>query len=197
MEVTLIKSSVSTIFKIISILIVLVLIFINFDGCDKKIELPRTNNDSLLYKIRRDSLLIVKLEEAFLNSEKKQDSLEVLKGKFESKLKASSKLVRVQISEGICDTNSVKIALNDCDSTNNVNNKIITEKDSAISILIEISTKQKEDLAAAKKVMSNQANDYSALEEEYNKLASKHKKTKVKIIALAVLAELVTIFALK
>lgn len=193
------------------VLLACLFVFRYCGGCDNNIEVKKSNNDSLFLVMRYDSLLSVKLMETSyqdslntLASKHKEDSLKTLIVKFEGLYRKSSKAVREQIAEGICDTNLVKIALNDCDSSNVSKDRLIAQKDTTIERLETELEDTKQDLAVnkgmvvfARTIIKNQADDYKELEKESKKALRKQKIKTIGVIILATLTEVLTIFALK
>lgn len=182
-----------------AIVLILALLFVltKCGGCDNKIEVVKTDNTALFAKIKSDSLELLKLNDKLVTSEAKTDSLMNAKGKAATSYSNSSKGVRDDIKKGKCDTVKVNIALNDCDSLNKVNDRIISQKDSTETTLKEANKLLTEDNATLKIVVKNLSGDYKALEKTSKKALRKQKfKTVVAIIG-GVIVEVLTIFALK
>jgi len=211
MDKSTVKHISGLILKGIVITLACLFVFRYCGGCDNNIEVEKSNNDSLFLAMRYDSLLSLELSKVryqdsinILASKYKEDSLNKLVTKFEVLYRKSSKTVREQISEGICDTNSVKIALDDCEGWHKVAEMIIAQKDTTIKLLEVELEHTKEDLninkgivTAARIILKNQADDYKALEKSSKKALKRQKiKTGLAIIGGAIVEGL-TIFVLK
>lgn len=211
MEITLVKYWSSIAVKGIVITLACLFVFRYCGGCDNHIVAPKTDNSHLFAKMKSDSLIIVSLmEKSYQDSLKvhasklKEDSLIEIKDKFEVLYRKSSKVVREEMSEGILDTNSVKVALNDCDSLNISNQKVISQKDStnnALSAELETVKEEKVVLTSenetARIIINNLMNDNKSLEKESKKALRRQKIKTIGVIILATLTEALTIFALK
>lgn len=201
-------------FGIRDILIIVLGGLLLFNMCGRKKaedKHEKGNYDSLYSKMKSDSLAVVSLtkilsdqEVKLVASESKSDSLMKAKVKADKRYAASSGVVRDEIKEGICDTNSVKQALNDCDSVRLADDFAISQKDSTISVLKEQKEtlkstveSQKGIIDAAKIVLKGQAEDNAALEGEINTIKRTNRITATLAIIGGVLKDAVLIILLK
>lgn len=186
--------------------------FSNFDcvGLYDGSKYNKSNYDSLFFKLKSDSVKLSELELDIINQRKitgfyvhLKDSLTNVKYKYQKTYLSSSKEVRVEIRKGICDTNSVKEALNDCDSLAKVNNTIIAKSDSLNQSLmkenINLNTQNitlKEDNSTIKAIVSGKDKDYENLEKafkEQEKISKKQlRKQKLKTIFVGIVGILTT-----
>ena len=211
MEAVLVKHSLITICKGIVILLALAFIFTRFGGCDNKIQIAKTDNSIYFAKMKADSIKslandikIKSLEAKLAVKERSEDSLVTLAYNTQKIADKSAKKVRDLIKKGVCDTVEVLIALNDCDSVKQADNRAMASKDSTNNVLKEENSILKEDnilqkgmVSAARIILKNQSDDYKSLEKESKKALRKQKIKTIGVIILATLTEALTIFALK
>jgi len=211
MEVSVIKHSLITIGKGIVMLLALAFIFTRFGGCDNNITVEKHDNSIYFAKMKADSIkslandIKIKVLEAKLAiKERTEDSLVTLAYNTQKKADKSAKTVRDLIKKGVCDTVEVLIALNDCDSVKQADNRVLASKDSTNQVLREENTTLKEDnvlqkgmVDAARIILKNQAEDYKTLEKESKKALRKQKIKTIGAIIVASITEVLTIFALK
>lgn len=196
---------------ILLVVLIGLLWFQNCSGPKPEVEYKKGNYDSLYAKIKVDSLkiasleiILAKKEEKLIASEAKSDSLAKVKIKSDKKYIKSSTKVRNEFKEGICDTNSVKEALNDCDSVRLANSRELYQKDSTITTLKEQKEVLKEErdsfrgqVDASREILKGQEDDIKALEKEIIKTKRRNKIKNV-ITAIGVAVEnALLIFALK
>lgn len=197
METSLVKYSLITIAKVLVILLAILFVLTKCGGCGDKIESIKTDNSHLLAKIKIDSLKLVVLETKLHNSEFKNDSLTVVKEKVKLVYLKSSKDVRNEIKQGICDTVKVLIALNDCDSLIKSDSTLLAIKDTTIKILKQTLDVQKDVIDINNEIIVNKDKDYTELEKSSKKALRKQKFKTVVTIVGTVIIEALTIFALK
>jgi hypothetical protein len=211
MEAALIKHSLITIGKGIVILLALAFIFTRFGGCGNKIQIAKTDNSQYLAKMKADSIKslandikIKSLEAKLAVKERSEDSLVTLAYDNQKKADKSAKTVRDLIKKGVCDTVEVLIALNDCDSVKQADNRALASKDSTNQVLKEENIILKEDnvlqkgmVASARIILKNQAEDYKILEKKSKKALRKQKIKTIGAIIVASITEVLTIFALR
>ena len=197
METSLVKYSLITIAKVLVIVLAILFVLTKCGGCDDKIESIKTDNSQLLAKIKVDSLKLIVLETKLHNSEFKNDSLTVVKEKVKLVYLKSSKDVRNDIKQGICDTVKVLIALNDCDSLIKSDSTLLAIKDTTIKILKQTLDVQKDVIDINNEIIVNKDKDYTELEKSSKKSLRKQKFKTVVTIVGAVIIETLTIFALK
>lgn len=211
MEAVLVKHSMITIGKGIVILLALAFIFTRFGGCDNKIEVAKTDNTIYFAKMKADSIKslandikIKSLEAKLAIKERAEDSLVTLAYNAQKKADKSAKTVRYLIKKGVCDTVEVLIALNDCDSVKQADNRALVSKDSTNQALRDENIVLKEDnvlqkgmVESARIILKNQAEDYKTLEKESKKALRKQKAKTILANVFWGLVEGLTIFALK
>jgi len=188
-----------------------VLFIFRWLGCGEKVIVPKTDNSQYFAKMKADSIKslandikIKSLEAKLAIKERSEDSLVKLAYNTQKKADKSAKTVRDLIKKGVCDTVEVLIALNDCDSVKQADNRALASKDSTNQVLRDENTVLKEDnvlqkgmVESARIILKNQADDYKALEKESKKQLRKQKfKTIITIIG-GVVVEALTIFTLK
>ncbi len=211
MEAALVKHSIITIGKGIVILLALAFIFTRFGGCNNKIEVEKHDNSIYFAKMKADSIKslandikIKALEAKLAIKERAEDSLVTLAYNTQKKADKSAKTVRDLIKKGVCDTVEVLIALNDCDSVKQADNRALASKDSTNQALREANETLKEDnilqkgmVESARIILKNQAEDYKTLEKDSKKALRKQKAKTIGAIILASIVEGLTIFGLK
>ncbi len=180
-------------------------------GCDNNIEVTKTDNSIYFAKMKADSIKslekdrkMLALEVKLAIKERSEDSLVKLAHKNQNKADKSAKTVRDLIKKGVCDTVEVLIALNDCDSVKQADNRAMASKDSTNQVLRDENITLKEDnvlqkgmVESARIILKNQSDDSKVLEKESKKQLRIQKfKTVVAIIG-GVVIEALTIFALK
>lgn len=196
----------------IIIIVLAALLFINnCTGPKPEVNYKKGSYDSLLIKLKNDSVLVVSLMEKsyqdnlkVVASEQKSDSLTKVNKKYIALYHKSSGVVRTQISEGVCDTTSVNKALNDCDSTIVSARNESAQKDTTIVRLkTELATEKEHSkvsdgmVDASREILKGQADDIKALEKEIIKTK---RRIKIKNIFVAVgiaVENALLIFALK
>lgn len=196
---------------IIIVVLAFLLWFSNCSGGKEEVSYKKGNYDSLLVKLKSDSILIVSMMEKSYQdslktvaSERKSDSLTIVKDKYVALYHSSRKVVLTQISEGVCDTNSIKQVINDCDSTITSAKNESIQKDSTIADLkIEVGG-LKEQLKvsngmvdASRTILNGQSNDIKALEKEVVDIKKKNKRIGILATIGGVLKDIGLIFALK
>ena len=183
----------------------------NCSGPKSEVEYTKGNYDSLLVKLKSDSIQLIAFKEKSYQdslktvaSEHKSDSITKVKDKYYTLYKSSKKNVLIQISEGICDTNSVKQLVNDCDSTITAAQNESMQKDTTIASLKVELVDVKEQLKtsngmvdASRTILSGQADDIKALEKEVVDVKKTFKKRTIGVIALNVLKDIGLFFVLK
>lgn len=197
--------------KSIVILLALAFIFTRFGGCDNKIQVAKTDNSQYFAKMKADSIKslandikIKSLEAKLKVYERRDDSLVTLAYNTQKKADKSAKTVRDLIKKGVCDTVEVLIALNDCDSVKQADNRAMASKDSTNQVLRDENTVLKEDnqlqkgmVESARIILKNQAEDYKVLEKKSKKALRKQKAKTIGAIILASIVEGLTILGLK
>lgn len=196
------------------IVIVVLLAFLFFDKCTdtaNDIYYKKGNYDSLYAKIKSDSISFVALKEKHYNdslktvsSERKSDSLTMIKDKYIALYQLSKKTVLAQISEGICDTNYVKEVIYDCDSTIISYKNESAQKDTTIaSIKTELEDVKEqlktsnEMVSTARKILNGQDDDIKALQGELKTVKRKNKLRTALIIIGDVVKDALIIISLK
>ena len=175
--------------KILILIITILVVIIMLPKCSEKpIKIDTSKSDSLLLKIKNDSMLIAKLTDKqkidslrVLASKHKEDSIKSIADKYASMHKISSKKVRELLAKGIVDTALVEVALNDCDSTINKKDILIAQKDSTYKAVNEELSTVKEALTIcnevnkiAKNVISNNDAVYDAKEKALKKKSKRN-----------------------
>ena len=175
MEVSVAKHFVWEGLKILGLMVFVLLAVKQCGGCEHNaVKVAKYDNKPLLDKMKSDSILIIGLKKKILSdsvskvaSKHKEDSLVKIKDKYTYLYQKSSKNVREQISNGICDTNSVKIALDNSDSLHVVKDKLLAQKDSTNNYLTNENLGLRERLVltegmvtSAKVIIHNQNEDY-------------------------------------
>lgn len=210
MEASVVKHWLGVIGKGLIILFALLFIFRLF-GCGEEVIVSKTDNSQYFAKMKSDSIKslandikIKSLEAKLAIKERSEDSLVKLAYNTQKKADRSAKTVRDLIKKGVCDTVEVLIALNDCDSVKQADNRAMASKDSTNQVLRDENKVLKEDndlqkgmVTAARIILKNQADDYKALEKSSKKALRKQKIKTIGVIILATLTEALTIFALK
>lgn len=201
-------------FGIRDILIIALLGLLWFQHCsgpNPEVEYKKGNYDSLYSvlssekeKVAALEVILAKKDVKLIASEAKSDSLLKVKVKADKKYIASSTNVRTEIKEGICDTNSVKEALNDCDSVRMASRRELSQKDSTITTLKEekeILKEQKESLQgqvdASRTILKGQTDDIKALEKEIIKTKRRNKIKNIFTTIGVAVENALLIFALK
>lgn len=211
MEATQVKYSLITIGKVIIVILAVLFIISKFGRCDNKIQVAKIDNSQYFAKMKADSIKsiannnkILALEAKLVVKERLEDSLVTLANNTQKKADKSAKTVRDLIKKGVCDTAKVLIALNDCDSVKQADNRALVSKDSTNQVLREENKVLKEDnalqkgmVSTAQTIIKNQAEDYKVLEKDSKKALRKQKFKTVGVIILATITEVLTIFALK
>ena len=148
-------------------------------------------------KAYQDSLLKVE-------SKHKTDSITKVANRFIKLYSNASKIVYTQISEGICDTNSVKQLAHYCDSSIVALKAESAQKDTTIkrqddeNASLKTALKSSNDMNdAAREILKGQADDTKALEKELKKEKRNNKIKTTLLIIGDVLKDALLIFALK
>jgi hypothetical protein len=183
----------------------------NCSGNKETVEYKKGNYDSLITRIKSDSIILGVLKEKSIKdslktvaSELKTDSIEKVKDKFVYLYNKSQKTVLTQLSIGICDTNMIKETFYYCDSTITAAKNESNQKDTTIkSLKIEVGG-LKEQLEtsngmvdASRTILKGQSNDLKALEKEIVDVKIKNKRRTIGIVILDVLKDIGLIFMLK
>lgn len=192
MKIATTKHLLILLFKILICSLAFLFILSKCSGCDHK-TLQLSNNDSLNNVINMYKTTLFSLDNKLIASNKKNDSLTLLKKKVEVKYIQSSKDVRISIANGICDTIKIIETINDCDSIISLDNKIIATKDTIINYQTGYINVQKSIIAAKDEIISNKDNDIKLLKKE---VKTQRRKTIAVIIGSA-LTLAATIFVLK
>lgn len=196
---------------IIIVVLAFLLWFSNCSGGKETVEYKKGNYDSLLVKLKSDSIQLIALKEKSIqdslntaSSERKTDSIEKIKDKFVYLYNKSQKVVLTQLSIGICDTNLIKETFHYCDSTIASAKNESSQKDTTIaSLKAEVGGLKKQlqvsngMVEASRTILKGQSNDIKALEEEVVDIKKKNKRRIFGIIVLDVLKDIGLIFALK
>lgn len=196
---------------ILIVILAALLWFSNCSGEKETVEYKKGNYDSLLVKIKSDSIQLIILKEKSIQdslktaaSEHKTDSIEKVKDKFVYLYNKTQKVVLTQLSVGICDTNLIKETFHYCDSTITSAKNESSQKDTTIASLKSEVGGLKEQLKvsngmveASRIILKGQSTDLKALEKEIIDVKKKNKRRTVGIIILDVLKDIGLIFALK
>jgi hypothetical protein len=210
-NLTVIKYSLITGAKFITLLLALLFVVTKCGGCDSHIVTPKTDNTNLFAKMKSDSIAIVGLMESryrdslkTIASKHSEDSIKKVSDNYAKLYRGSAKKVRELIALGICDTVEIKVALNDCDSTIKSKDVLIAQKDSTCKSINKqlVTAKQelivtKEIIDISKIVIKNKDDDYKALEDSSKKELRKQKAKTIGAIIIASITEVLTILALK
>lgn len=180
-------------------------------GCEKETPEVKTDYSHLYKRIHDDSLTFITYKEnakkdsiASVKSKHREDSITKLKDKFVYLYGKASKTVYAQISEGICDTNTVKEAMHYCDSTIFEYKNLTIQKDSTIKHKddeisdLKTQIQSSNDMNdAARLILKGQTDDNKALEKELKKVKRNNKIKTTLLIIGDVLKDALLIFALK
>lgn len=198
--------------KYLYLIIIILLGFILLQqGCEK--ELPKEKDDySHLYeKMSADSMIIVSfMEKAYQDSLAKEkykikaDSSQKVADKFKKLYKSVSGDVIIQISQGVCDTNSVKRLVNVCDSTISAISVASIQKDTVIMHQekenndLRLALKASNDMNdAARQILTGTTEENKALKAELKDTKRKNKIKTTLLIIGDVIKDALLIFALK
>lgn len=198
--------------KYLYLIIIILLGFILLQqGCEK--ELPKEKDDySHLYeKMSSDSMIIVSfMEKAYQDSLAKEkskiktDSLQKVADKFKKLYKSVSGDVIIQISQGVCDTNSVKILVDVCDSTISAISVASIQKDTVIMHQekenndLRLALKASNDMNdAARQILTGTTEENKALKTELKDTKRENKIKTTLLIIGDVIKDALLIFALK
>ncbi len=211
MDKSTVKYVSGLILKWIVITLACLFLFRYCGGCDNHIIAPKTDNSIYFAKMKADSIKslandikIKSLEVKLAIKERSEDSLVKLAYVTQKKANKSANTVRDLIKKGVCDTVEVLIALNDCDSVKQADNRVMASKDSTNQVLRDENKVLKEDndlqkgiVTAARIILKNQADDYKSLEKESKKVLRRQKAKTIGVIILASIVEGLTIFGLR
>lgn len=196
---------------ILIVILAALLWFSNCSGGKETVEYKKGNYDSLLVKIKSDSIQLITLKEKSIQdslktavSEHKTDSIEKVKDKFVYLYNKSQKVVLTQLSVGICDTNLIKETFHYCDSTIASAKNESSQKDTTIASLKTEVGGLKEQLQvsngmveASRTILNGQSNNIKALEEEIVTVKKTNKRVRVLAVIGGVLKDIGLIFILK
>jgi len=196
---------------ILIVILAALLWFSNCSGEKETLEYKKGNYDSLLVKIKSDSIQLIALKEKSYQdslktaaSEHKTDSIEKVKDKFVYLYNKSQKVVLTQLSVGICDTNLIKETFHYCDSTIASAKNESSQKDTTIASLKTEVGGLKEQLQvsngmveASRTILNGQSNNIKALEEEIVTVKKTNKRVRVLAVIGGVLKDIGLIFILK
>jgi PBP1b-binding outer membrane lipoprotein LpoB len=186
---------------ILIVILAALLWFSNCSGEKETVEYKKGNYDSLLVKLKQDSIQLIALKEKSIqdslktaSSEHKTDSIEKVKNKFERLYNKTQKVVLEQLSIGICDTNLIKETFHYCDSTITSAKSESSQKDTTIASLKKEVGGLKEQLQvsngmvdASRTILNGQSKDIKALEKKITKTKIRNKiKNVITVIAVAV-----------
>lgn len=205
------KYLILTGFKATVIILAILFVISKFNSCEKEETVVKDDYSHLYKKISSDSMIMVNfMEKAYqdslskADSKRKTDSLTKVANKFISLYKKASGNVYVELSQGICDTNSVRKLANACDSTFEAMSNESAQKDSTIKYQdnenknLKIALSSCNDMNdAARVILKGQADDAKALKEELKTVKRKHKIKTTLLIIGDVLKDALLIFALK
>lgn len=180
-------------------------------SCEKETPEIKTDYSHLYKKIEKDSLKMVSfMEKAYqdsllkIDSKRKTDSISKVANKYISLYKKASGNVYVQLSQGICDTASVRKLANACDSTFIAMSNESAQKDSTIKYQdnenanLRMALQSSKDMnEVAREVLKGQTEDNKALEKELIKVKRNNKIKTTLLIIGDVLKDALLIFALK
>jgi len=186
---------------ILIVILATLLWFSNCSGEKETVEYKKGNYDSLLVKLKSDSIQLIALKEKLVqdslktaSSEHKTDSIEKVKNKFERLYNKTQKVVLEQLSIGICDTNLIKETFHYCDSTISSAKSESNQKDTTIASLKKEVGGLKEQLEvsngmvdASRTILNGQSKDIKALEKEITKTKRRNKiKNVITVVAVAI-----------
>jgi hypothetical protein len=180
-------------------------------GCEKETPEVKTDYSHLYKKIEKDSMTMVSfMEKAYqdslskIDSKRKTDSISKVANKYISLYKKASGNVYVQLSQGICDTISVRKLVNACDSTFIAMSNESAQKDTTIkkveseNLNLRSALQSSNDINdAARDILKGQADDNQALHKELKKVKRNNKIKTTLLIIGDVLKDALLIFALK
>jgi len=193
------------------IIVILLGCFLLQFGCEKDAPEVKTDYSHIYKKIESDSLKMVDFmgkayQDSLLKIEfkRKTDSITKVANRFIKLYSNASKIVYTQISEGVCDTNSVKILAHYCDSSIVALKAESAQKDTTIkrqddeNLNLRDALKSSNDMnEATRQILKGQADNNKALKKELETVKRKNKIKTTLLIIGDVLKDALLIFALK
>lgn len=167
--------------SVIIVVLLIVVILLLFKNCGGNIK-PIDN--SLIESKQKQ---IESLKSIIKSKEIVAEVLTKKKNKVVTEYKEKSKKVREQLKDSICDPITIIETLNECDSVINIDNQIISAKDSIIKDLKEVITNQEI-------IISEKDNTIKQVEKKYKR---KLFWSRVETVCVSIIAVVATTLSIK